>query len=291
MAFDLYFVGIGGLDWGATKFLYSQYGHRGSIKRIVTASRLQHCPIKMFVDSGAWTAFTKGIQIDIDEYITYLNRNSSTFSIMASLDVLPGGSKEASLCAEKSWDNYLYMRQHIIEKNKLIPVYHQEEPISNLIRMLSYEDKFGNIEYIGFGALASTLDYSVRDSFLAKCFEVVDKYRPNIKVHAFGMTDLRLLEEYPFASADSSTYALAGAMGEILTEFGRVAISLERKDRIRKESIAGEQVEKYVNKLGFDFDALAMSSLERKKYNIKYLQNWEANRVCTYGKKKIRRLF
>ena len=289
MSFDLYFVGVCNFDLGINKFLYSQYSNRSLIQKSITVCGLDK--IKIFVDSGAWTAFTCNAKINIDEYIYYLNKNVGKFAVIASLDVLPSGVEDADKCAEESWNNFIHMRKKLIDRDKLIAVYHQGEHTDNLIRMLTYEDEYGKIDYIGLGALANTLDYKTRELFIEKCFNIIMKYNPNVKVHAFGMTDLKLLEQYPFTSADSSTYTMAAGMGELVTKFGRVPISYERQDRIKKDSAEGKILDEYISSLGFDFDVLASSRLDRIRFNVAYFKNWELNYVCKYKKAIRKKLF
>jgi hypothetical protein len=271
------------------KILYSQYSNRNLIQKAINICGSDN--IKLFIDSGAWTAFTCGAKINIDEYIWYLNQNVGKFSVIAPLDVLPSGIEDADKCAEESWHNFVYMRKRLIDRDKLIAVYHQGEAIDFLIRMLTYEDEYGKLDYIGLGALANTLDYKTRDVFIEKCFSIIMKYNPTIKVHAFGMTDLRLLELYPFTSADSSTYVMAAGMGELVTKFGRVPVSYERGDRIKKDSVAGKLLDEYISSLGFDYDVLAASRIDRVRFNVAYFKNWEANYVCKYKAVQRKKLF
>ena len=289
MSFDLYFVGVCNFDMGINKFLYSQYSNRGLIQKVINVCESNNR--KIFVDSGAWTAFTCNAKINIDEYIWYLNQNVGKFAVIAPLDVLPAGINDADKCAEESWRNFLYMRERLVDKDKLIAVYHQGESIDYLIRMLTYADEFGKIDYIGLGALASTLDYKTRELFIEKCFDVILKYNPDVKVHAFGMTDLKLLELFPFTSADSSTYVMAAGMGEIVTKFGRVTISNERKDCIKRDSAEGKLLNTYINSFGFDWEVLASSRIDRVRFNVAYFKNWEQNYICKYKKSTRKKLF
>ena len=48
------------------------------------------CPCKLVVDSSAYSAWTRGLQIDIDEYIAYINSISDVVYWFAELDKIPG---------------------------------------------------------------------------------------------------------------------------------------------------------------------------------------------------------
>ena len=56
--------------------LLSQLNDRGTIEEWRDALRQnRQCQSKLFIDSGAFTAHTKGAELDVDEYIQYLNEN------------------------------------------------------------------------------------------------------------------------------------------------------------------------------------------------------------------------
>ena len=291
MSFDLYFVGIPSLKYGVDKFLYSQYYDRAKIQKFKTY--LSKPTSKLFLDSGAFTAFTRGVQLDIDEYLRYINHNDM-ITVAAALDVLPSSTLGADEAAFKSWENFLYMRKRIHAVNKLIPVYHQGEHIENLYRILEYEDEFGKVEYMGLGAIANIVDINSRERFISECFRHIVKLRPDIKVHGFGMTDLKLLEMFPFYSADSTTWCMAAGMGEILAKNGRLTVSAQRKHDL-KYSLRTVQmrdaVDEYVSGFGFDLSDLETSREMRCRFNVAYLLDWEKTRVCRYEKTSVRKLF
>lgn len=292
MSFDLYFAGVTSKDCNVRKFLYSQYNDRSTIARL--RGTLGEEQSKLFLDSGAWSAYTRGVEIDIDEYLQYINCNDDIISVCASVDVLPKNKVDASQAALQSWQNFLYMREHIQDVSKLIPVYHQAEPISNLHRILDYEDSAGKISYIGIGALANTKDRDARNRFIDECFSVIMRVRPDIKVHGFGMTDLELLELYPFYSADSTTWRMAAVMGEILTKFGRIIIS-DRRRTDSAYSLRDEHsvnvIDAYVREFGFDLSKLRCDAELRAQFNICYLLDWEKSYSCKYVRPNKHKLF
>ena len=73
----------------------------------------------MFIDSGAFSAWTKGKVIDIDEYISFLNSISKYITVAASVDVIPGAPRSSEVpfreeilkSGEDTWKNFLYMRE------------------------------------------------------------------------------------------------------------------------------------------------------------------------------------
>lgn len=296
MSFDLYFAGCSP-KYGATKFLFSQHLNRSLINTL--RPTLASPNTKMFLDCGAWTAHTKGVTIDLDEYVAYINANDDIISCAAALDVIPGSPgyvtyKDCIDAADKSFNNFVYMRSRVKDTKKLLPTFHQGESFDWLVKLLDYQDDFGKIEYLGIGAVASTLDKKQRFTFMSKCFNLILKKSPELKVHAFGMTDLDLLAQFPFYSADSSTWALAGAMGEIITDFGRIAVS-NRKIADPKYYLHNQvfraSIDEYVRKFGFNISDLEESAEFRKKFNVAYLMSWERDYVCKYKASSVRRLF
>ena len=92
--------------------------------------------VSLFLDSGAYSAFTQDIEINIDDYIQYIKDNRAHISQYASLDVI--GDEQATL------DNYKHMKEHDLEP---IPTYHYGDKIKYLEYYLS------NNDYIALGGL------------------------------------------------------------------------------------------------------------------------------------------
>lgn len=235
----------------------------------------------VFLDCGAWTAFTKGININIDDYLHYLKSNRDCYKVAASLDVIPTESYVKS--AKDSYDNFVYLRNSLGPSYTIIPTYHRGESLDTLKKLLCYSDVHGQLDYIGIGAVASNVNKKMRDEFLTCVFNTIYKERPNIKVHLFGLTDLSLLTKYPIYSADSTTWVMAGAMGEILTDFGRIKVS---DKNFHVKAIGGYSDEQlsilreYVNSFGFKLEDLKKSAEHRKMFNIMYMKTRADNLTC-----------
>lgn len=227
----------------------------------------------VFLDCGAWTAFTKNIKIDLDVYMKYLQDHKDCYTVAASLDVIPQNNFNAS--AQESWNNFLTMRKTLGKEVNYIPTYHRGEDISNLERILTYQDEYGPLDYIGIGAVASNKNRDVRNDFLDTVFQVISKKNPTIKIHLFGLTDLSLLDKYPIYSADSTTWVMAGAMGEIITDYGRIKIS---NKNFATDSVAGFSAQEktiimnYIEQYGFTLEELQESSEKRQMFNILFMK-------------------
>lgn len=175
---------------------------------------IQPAEFTFFLDSGAYSAWSKGSVIDLDEYCAFIKANIEKIEVYASLDVIPGQPgrsatpKEREEAAEQSWRNYLYM---VGEDLDPIPVYHYGEDMRFLERMLDYGCK-----YIGIGGLVS-VPSAQRMAWLDRVFKRLTDAdgMPIVKTHGFGMTAIPLVFRYPWYSIDSTTWIQITANGGI----------------------------------------------------------------------------
>lgn len=302
LSFDLYFAGAKNkiadcylLKNGANR-LQSQLIDRTNIKEWC---RQKSDESKLFIDSGAYTAYTKGVVIDVDMYIHYLNSITDKVTIFAQLDKIPGEYRKKKTKADilsapaQSWENYLYMRKRLKEPEKLIPIFHQGEDYKWLENMLEWKDENGNhIPYIG---ISPAVDVPGLESFLDKSFDVVEhSSNPKVKTHAFGMTQLDILERYPYTSADSTSWKLSAAMGSIYTPYGIVYVSDRgKKDKsyiLNQSKYAQDNLLSYIADCGYTFEDVANCDYVRYIINIKYLMDWAKNYKFK-GRKKVKKLF
>ena len=254
---------------------------------------------KLFIDSGAYSAYTKGTELSVDSYITYLNSISRYCTIFAQLDTIPGVMNRPKTLEEKlnaprlSWENYLYMRERLDEPKKLIPIFHQGEDYKWLHNMLEWVDENGeHIDYIGVSPATDVLGL---EDFLTTSFDIIEKSsNPKVKTHAFGMTQLRLLEIYPYTSADSTSWKLCAAMGSIYTPWGLIYVSdrgkYEKSYILNQPKSAQNNLMSYIEGCGYSFEEVAKFDYARYIVNIKYLMNWAKNYKFR-GRRKRSKLF
>jgi len=172
----------------------------------------------LMLDSGAYSAWTKGQPLNIEDYTKYVLENIDCLDYIVNLDVIPGRwrqkptKKEFDLSAKDSWGNYIYMLEQGVPKNKLIPVFHQHENFGFLRLMLS-----NSIPYIGLSP-ANDETAQGRKIFLDECMKYVcDKDgNPIVKFHGFGVNSLGLMKRYPWFSVDSSSWVWYSMYGMIL---------------------------------------------------------------------------
>ena len=139
----------------------------------------------VFVDSGAFSAANSGAEIDIDDYCKFIIETGATY--YASLDVF-GDSKQTMA-------NHWYM----VNEYGLnpIPTFHMGSPLVHLEPVIEASN------YIALGGLVFS------SGIMEHCDEVwqyILANKPNLKVHGFGLTNIELMDRYPWYSVDSSSF-------------------------------------------------------------------------------------
>lgn len=240
---------------------------------------------KIFVDSGAFSAWTRGITINIDEYIRWLNQRSDSIYLCGQVDVIPNSKADVKEAAEKTWENYLYMRSRLNKPESLLYTFHVGEPVSFLERALSYKDVNDRpIPYIALGGMVGKSP-ATRRNFLTMAFNAIKKSsNPAVKVHTFGMTDKQLLEEFLITSTDSTAWVIVAAMGGVMTDNGVVIVTDGRTDDsnhyVRFPDMALDKFKLDIEEFGFTLDELSESRDKRAIHNARYM--WDRISKITY---------
>lgn len=155
--------------------------------------------VSLFLDSGAYSAHTRGQEIDVHEYIDFIKRHLQWIDVYANLDVIGD--------AEATWKNQAAMEEAGLTP---LPVYHIGEPPRFLDRCLEYS-------YFAIGGIAAS-NMRTRYTFLDRCFSKIcdtpDRL-PRAKVHGFGVTSIAHMRRYPWWSVDSTSWTLHAANGNI----------------------------------------------------------------------------
>lgn len=269
--------------------LLSQLNERTSILKWVDYIRKNpDCKSKLFIDSGAFSAHTKGKEVDVDDYINFMNEIDDAVYIFAQVDKIPGRfgqpktPEQLADAPRESWENYLYMVDKVKSRDKLLPIFHQGEDFKWLRNMLEYKHPDGKpIWYIGVSP-ANDVSVSEKKKWLEIVYKIIaESSNPNVKTHAFGMTTLNVLEQHPFTSADSTSWILCAANGAIIINGKAVHISDRRihdSQNVLNRSVAiQDDVKKLVESKGFDFQKLTESPGERMLFNLVSLKEWADN--------------
>lgn len=278
--------------------LFSQLYERKGINQWIENSVENGKKGKIFIDSGAYTAYTKGKELDVDEYIDFLNSNTENLDLFAQVDKIPGQHGKPKTLEEileaprQSWNNYLYMRPKMKEPDKLLPIFHRRESFEWLELMLETTFDNKHIPYIG---IAATTDSTVKEkkNWFDQVFNIIRKSsNPNVKTHAFGMTSFKLLEAYPWTSADSTSWIQCGANGSIFTKWGVLLVSdwqMNDPDNIIHMGEGGKEVIKYIESFGYTVEMLASKAFNRWGFNGLMYDDWGRNIHQYKGGKMHRR--
>lgn len=154
--------------------------------------------IDLFLDSGAFTAFTQGKEIDIDKYIAFIKRNKDYINVYATLDVIGD--------FEGTYENTLYMES---EGLKPLPVFHFKSPLKELRKMVEKYD------YLALGGLVPIAKSRKKlRKWLDTCFSII---KNKAKVHGFGVNALWAWKRYPFYSVDATSWLMGGKFRRMVT--------------------------------------------------------------------------
>ena len=307
MSFDLYFAGSPNLELDKYMMnkgccrLQSQLNERKRAQLWINYCKEQQHR-KIFIDSGAFTAWSKQKEIDVDEYINFINTNTNELTLFASVDDIPGELRRKPTLWEqrespvKSWHNYLYMREQVKDKDKLLPVFHIGEDFKHLQNMLQATFNGKHIPYIALGGTVG-LNRKTKDNWYNTVFKIIrQSNNPQVKVHAFGMTSTDILEKYPFTSADSTSWLMTAANGNIYTRFGIVNVvegGKNKPNHISKlPSNAAELIQSDLyNVSELSIEQCAEDYSNRWIANIDYLYSWAANYEYKGNNRYQKRLF
>lgn len=165
---------------------------------------------EVFLDSGAFSAFTQGVVISPKEFARFAIERKAVWGdrlLVAYLDVI--GDWRAS------WENYRLQRSMGLDG---IPTFHYGDDFALLHRVLA--------EGFGYIAIGGMVPYAARwrkalVPWLDKTFGIINAWERrlgySVKVHCFGLAIPGLLVRYPWFSVDSASFLRKAAVrGEML---------------------------------------------------------------------------
>lgn len=192
------------------------------------------------LDSGAFSAWRLGKEIDLIEYCNFIKKNQEWIECYVNLDVIiPNDPEEA---ASQGFDNLITMRKHGLNP---IPVWHIKEDIKWLYKMLDL-----GCDYIGISATSIDSYVSV-DKWYDLIFpHLVDSNGdPIVKYHSFGDIRDKVLLKYPWYSADASSWLVSQRYGTVNIPgldkrfFYGKKYTKNNKNQIYLESLNGEELQ------------------------------------------------
>jgi len=155
----------------------------------------------VMLDSGAFTAYMHGFEIDLDTYAEFLKTYGHYFiGGCINLDVIGDG--------KRSYQNWKELRRRGFS---VIPVYHMgtdEQWLEKYVRQT---------DYVAIGAIASVRNKRrmlLGMRYLWRKYLLDDNGKPRLRIHGLGFS-MRLARIFPWYSVDSSTAAKLAAHGTI----------------------------------------------------------------------------
>lgn len=169
-------------------------------------------PKNLILDSGAFSVWSKGDEVDINQYALFCKEMMGWFPqsnvYCVNLDVIPGrfGTRptfqQVQDSAVEGWINMEYLESQGL---KVIPVFHQHEEFSVLDKLRAHTD------YIGISP-ANDVSMPEKLNWLNEVFSII---KDTIKTHGFAVTSHKQLYAYPFFSVDSSSWTSPSRFGSI----------------------------------------------------------------------------
>ncbi|MCK9234967.1 MAG: hypothetical protein M0P09_01470 [Acholeplasmataceae bacterium] len=239
----------------------------------------------VFLDSGAFSAFSLGAEINLVEYCEWIKRNED---IIRRDD----GILMASVLDSIGSDLGTWQNQQAMEASGVVPLpcfhYGEDE------RYLEwYLDRYEYITLGGMVPISTPQLFHWLD-------RIWDKYltdgsgRPRIKVHGFGLTSVPLMERYPWYSVDSSSWVQLAAFGNVfIPGVGQTCFSnrspaakVEGRHINTMTAIERETLEQLIREQGYDPSRFYDLNYPRWAYNV-----WaysELGRILTNERKTFK---
>lgn len=186
----------------------------------------------LMIDSGAFSVWTQGAVINLGDYIRFCCANPAA-SYYVNLDVIPGvANNKKTLTKEnieasckQGWENYLNMIKEL-PKDKVIPVYHQNDPIRWLLKYIDYGTRYIGISPANDNTTQNKMNWMDQKEGGFKVNEYkreegLRKYlftgagKPVVKTHGFAVTSYELMNLWQWHSVDSASWKLQAAWGAI----------------------------------------------------------------------------
>lgn len=157
--------------------------------------------LTFLADSGAFSAYTQGAQVRLEDYAAWLERWAHRVHAYASLDVL--------FDPEATMANTARLRE--LGAKDAMPVFHLGSPMEVFERYVAEEP------YVGVGGMASgTL--TMKDARLWKYLDVLHgkAAAAGTRLHGFGLSSWPVVKRFPWYSFDSSTAGSGYRYGRVL---------------------------------------------------------------------------
>lgn len=184
-------------------FSFYYHGYKNGGQPTVHVEGARAHKLDLFLDSGAFTAFTKKEIIASEIYADYVKRTAGYWTVCSSLDVIGHGDA----AAQASYDVFQILHRL---GAAVIPVFHVREPDAWLERYIAEGHP-----YIAIGGMVPEAKSWLKDRLDHLWGHVLTNPNgtPKVKVHGFGLTTFTLMFRYPWYSVDSTSWLMTGVYG------------------------------------------------------------------------------
>lgn len=248
----------------------------------------------LFMDSGAFTAWTKGVTINLEEYISFINNYGEYIDHFGQIDSIPTKNDSQSLkkAADNTWSNYLEMIEKVKYPEKITYTFHVGEPIENFIEALKWGAEHKHImKMIALGGMVKK-NKQTKESLITRALSEIKKYYPEVKIHLFGTTSDTYFQKFPVDSGDSSNYIQSGRIRNVNTPFGIIGFG-KIKDKNHYTALCQDTknvLDKYFKEINVDINELFQDSNAIFLANIKYIKKkYYDEKVIAYNNNRQNR--
>lgn len=244
--------------------------------------------VSLMLDSGAYSAWTRGVVIDLIEYANFILSKPDVWDTVVNLDVIPGSfgraptAKEVAASATAGWENWQELRRRLAPIGiSPLHVFHQGDDFKWLTRIMDESD------YLGISP-GNDRSLGERRGWLDEVMLRLtdDQGWPIRRFHGFGVTSPALLGAYPWFSVDSISWAMAGGFGACYVPLhGRVhRIAFSDEGRARQEAgkhymtyskVEQSAIRQYVEGKGFTVEQLVVDYVKRSELNLFFFLDLE----------------
>jgi hypothetical protein len=183
-------------DWSEVNILASYHYFKRIDLGVFLETLFGKVRPRVFLDSGAWSAFTMGAEIALDDYIAYCHRHAAHLWTYCNLDHMRD-------------PDITVANQREMERQGLspMPAFHVGEPWRYL------EDYAAEYDHLAIGRIVPfTSRPKVIIPYIGKCFRVVGT---RAKVHGLGVSNTTLLKLFPWTTSDSSAWGAGFRYGRM----------------------------------------------------------------------------
>lgn len=171
---------------------------------------------RFMLDSGAFTFFSSGKNVNWDEYVKkygeFINRNNVKLYFELDIDKLIG------------YEKVLYYRHKLEDMTgkACIPVWHKFRGQENFIEMCE------QYNYVAIGGIVTKEITQKEYKYFPQLIKTAHKN--GARIHGLGFTNLKGLTQYKFDSVDSTSWVSGNRFGSIYMFDGETMVKHDKKE-------------------------------------------------------------